>query len=216
MTIETRLLNTIERYQRRLSEHGFSEKTLGWYKGKQDLRYNALIKHIPKNINSIVDVGCGFADGYEHLAGLIKNLKYVGIDLVPEFIEHCQERYPESTFYCSDYQKINLNYKYDALIASGIFNHNDIENYKLIEELLNYCAKNKIRYLAFDLLTYNVEYMNNDNFYFDVGTVIKEVNKFTRRFIIDHTDQPFEYTVFCDFEDAFNVGLSRYNVENER
>ena len=213
MSKNIRLLNTIARYRNRLHEHGFSEKTLGWDKGKQELRYNALLKHIPKNITSIVDVGCGLADGYEYLRELINDIQYVGIDIVPEFIDRCKERYPELLFYCSDYKTVKLNSNYEALIASGILNYNDVVNYQLIEELLQYCVDSKISYLAFDLLTYNVNFKNKDNFYFDVDSVLKVINKFTRRFIIDHTEQPFDYTVFCDFNDAFDATLSRYELE---
>ena len=113
---ETRL-----RYQKRYKKYAQSKERLGWFKGKQDIRYKALISHLPLSVNSILDVGCGFADVLEFISAKFDDILYTDVDIVPEFIEASRTRFPDQKFYCGDYERINLTEHYDAIIASGIF-----------------------------------------------------------------------------------------------
>lgn len=198
------------RYQERYEKYGQSKETLGWFKGKQDLRYNALIDHLPLSVNSILDIGCGFSDGLDFILKKFPDISYTGVDLVPEFIEVSKMRFPDQNFYCADYTRIHLDGQYDALIASGIFNFNTGRNIQEVIQIFEYTKENRIRYLAFDLLSNNVDYTMPDNFYYDPEEIIAIVKKFSRRFNICHLDQPFEFSVFVDFEDDFNASTSRF------
>jgi hypothetical protein len=208
-TIET----TIERYRDRFERLGISKETLGWNKGKQNLRYGSLIEHIPNSISTLVDVGCGFADGLEYIREKIPNINYLGIDIVPEFIEHAKLRYPECRFHCDDFDEITFDFHVDAVIASGIFNHNTGSNYDDLTRFLRFAVRNNVRYLAFDLLSDNVDFRTSHNFYYDVGVVFNLLKSFSRRVRVCHAVQPFEFSVSIDLFDDFDPNTSKYLLD---
>ena len=59
----------IERYNQRLDKFGYSPESLGWGGGKerQFVRFKALTEIGVEKHDSLLDVGCGFADLYEYL-----------------------------------------------------------------------------------------------------------------------------------------------------
>jgi len=202
--------NTIERYRERLERLGVCKETLGWNKGKQDIRYGSLIGHLPNAISSLVDVGCGFADGVEYIKEKHPNINYLGIDIVPEFIEYAKLRYPEYQFQCDDFDKITFDFHVDAIIASGIFNYNSGSNYDDLSRFLRFAVRNNVRHVSFDLLSDNVDFRNSHNFYYDVGKVYNLLKKFSRRVRICHAVQPFEFSVGIDLNDGFDPKTSKY------
>jgi 2-polyprenyl-3-methyl-5-hydroxy-6-metoxy-1,4-benzoquinol methylase len=52
----------VQRYSRRFAEHGYSPKTLGWDKGKQDIRFAVLTSQYDFAGKRVLDIGCGFGD----------------------------------------------------------------------------------------------------------------------------------------------------------
>ena len=79
--------------------------------------------------------------------------------------------------------------------------------------LFEYARKIQITYLAFDVLSNNVDYETPYNFYHDPVNIISIIKKYTRRFNICNFDQPFEFSVFVDFEDSFDASTSKYICE---
>ena len=201
---------TVARYRARLKKYGHSKETLGWFKGKQDIRYRALIKDIPADISSIIDVGCGFGDGIPYIAEKFTDLHYTGIDMVPEFIENAKARFQQHDFVCGDYIKFEPKKRLGAIIASGIFNHNTTTNYQDVEQLIKYCKQVEFRYLAFDVMSNIVDFKNKGNFYHDPTEIIGIITKHSRRFKLSHLEQPFEYTIFIDMNDDFDSVTSKY------
>lgn len=200
--------NIIRRYTERFRKYGVSKDTLGWHKGKQNLRYDALLRSFPDTISSICDVGCGFGDGIPIIYEKFGFIKYTGIDLVENFISECRSRYPDLTFLTGDY--VDCLPECDAVIASGIFNQYTGQNYEEIESFIDCCKRSGARYISFDLLSSNVDFRTDYNHYSDFDKITKIITSFTRRFSISHIDQPFEYTVFIDFQDDFDANSSRY------
>ena len=206
---QTKNNETVKRYIARFNKYGVSKDTLGWFKGKQDLRYRALLQKIPTSIESITDIGCGFGDGIEHIYEKFPTAQIIGVDLVNEFVEHCKTRYPDCEFKAGDY--VDILTKTDAVIASGVFNHNTGTSYEDIDNLIQICKDLKVNYLAFDLLSNNVEFKTDTNHYSDPAEIIRIINKYTRRYFVSHLEQPFEFTAFIDFNDHFDKNTSRYS-----
>ncbi len=120
-------------YQRLLKKCGKNPKALLWLdKESQKARFEVLIKAISKqdlksSKTSILDVGCGFADFYVYLKKLGFVGKYVGTEIIPEFIQAVQKRFPEIKVLTQDVYREPLKEKFDYVIANGIMNHK-IEN----------------------------------------------------------------------------------------
>lgn len=205
---QTKNNETVKRYVDRFSKYGVSKDTLGWFKGKQDLRYRALLQKIPPTIKTITDIGCGFGDGIEFIREKFPHVQVTGVDLVTEFIEKCRQKYPDCDFKIGDY--VDVLTRTDAVIASGVFNHHTGTIYKDIDNLVQICKDLKVNYLAFDSLSNNVDFKTDTNHYSDPAEIIRIINKYSRRYFISHLEQPFEFTAFIDFNDQFDKNSSRY------
>jgi ubiquinone/menaquinone biosynthesis C-methylase UbiE len=115
----------IERYSKRFQEFGHSPKTLGWDKGKQDLRYHVLFEEFDLEGKSILDIGCGFGDANKLIKQRAKNYKYLGIDIVEDLINEAEKTYKNSNnieFILDDFLKTKLENNYDIVVSSGVFN----------------------------------------------------------------------------------------------
>lgn len=201
---------TINRYRERLEKFGIHPDTLGWTKGKQNLRYASLLNCLPEGINSILDVGCGFSDGLSYLHKIYPNLDYIGVDIVPEFIDISKNRFPNQQFFLGDYKDIEVTKRVDAVIASGVFNYDFGNNYEEISKFIEFGRKIGARFVSFDVLSDNVDFKTSTNFYYNPAKLIDIVQKQTRRFEVSSRYQPFEINIFCDFEDDFDIAKSLY------
>ncbi|WP_167955994.1 class I SAM-dependent methyltransferase [Anaerosporobacter faecicola] len=92
--------DAIQRYSERYKRLGVVPQALGWGKKEDQIeRFDTLIKNIDFTNKRILDIGCGFADFYVYLKDHDINCKYIGIDIIPDFIEYCKNKFPECEFY---------------------------------------------------------------------------------------------------------------------
>lgn len=131
-------------YQKTFLKYGPTFKALQWKDEKAAfLRYENLIKDLEFEGKKIVDVGCGFGDIILFIRKKAKNFRYIGIDIVPEFIKEAKKRYPEGEFIVGDYhRKIK---KADIILCSGVLNRKSKnpyrERFKEIEFLFSFAQK---------------------------------------------------------------------------
>ncbi|MCK9344596.1 MAG: class I SAM-dependent methyltransferase [Candidatus Pacebacteria bacterium] len=106
-------------YEKALAEFGNDPRSVHWADADtQAVRFEALAKMIPERNVSVLDVGCGLGDLYKFFASKSTPVDYVGIDIVPAFIERARERFPSALFLCGDAE--TLEGKYDYILASGV------------------------------------------------------------------------------------------------
>ncbi|MDF5729407.1 MAG: class I SAM-dependent methyltransferase [Rhizonema sp. PD38] len=92
------------RYQKKITEDGInSAKSLGERNSKKDFQfYSKLFDGIPiRGTVSILDIGCGKAELLPFLKNSYPEVKidrYLGLDLVQEFLDVAQYNYPEYEF----------------------------------------------------------------------------------------------------------------------
>ena len=73
-------------YEERFAEHGVSPESLGWTKGRQDIRFNALLNSLEGGGDSFLDIGCGFGDLNDALVARGRPYRYLGVDVVENFV----------------------------------------------------------------------------------------------------------------------------------
>lgn len=206
---------TVERYTKRYELYGYSPKTLGWNKNRQQLRFNALTSLFFLNGKRILDIGCGFGDLNHLLQDRCgDNYYYTGIDLVPSLINEAKNRWAANNieFFCSDFLQMSLNKKYDIAVTSGIFNHKleQINNYDFIELVMKQTFRVVREGFAFDFLSDQVDYRKEHTFHSNPGKIICMVNKITRRFIVKNDYLPFEFAVIAFVDSEVNKLSGRY------
>jgi SAM-dependent methyltransferase len=209
---------TKKRYHDRFKKHGKSRETLGWYKGNQDKRYAALVKHINLTELKILEVGCGFGEGIDFLKRTKSISKYLGIDISEEFIKIAQKKFSSGNinFTSGSFHDIEIkSNNFDICIASGVFNFNEkhLPNYDLIQDFIKFSFEHGAKIVAFDLLSFNCDKRNDNNFYPSLEELTKVLNIFSRRYIIDHSALPFEITITIFKDDSLDYKISQYKKD---
>lgn len=84
----------------------------------------SMINFNPSKSSSLLDLGCGPGTLKKFLP---KNIRYVGIDLEENYVNHAKLSYPDSEFYLGGIQEINniipSHSRFDFILAIGLFHH---------------------------------------------------------------------------------------------
>lgn len=185
-------------YLKQLKKNGYSPRSLGWVKGKQDIRFRQLTRFIEKN-SKILDYGCGFGDLMAFLQDNDVPVDYHGCDVIPEFLEIAKEKNPKGNFFQIKMLE-TIDEKYDNIICSGTFNflyekEKDIHRkhiFKIINNLFR-CSTNS---LSIDFQSPYVDFMLENAYHQEIDEIINySVKYLSKRFFVDHSYMPYEYTI---------------------
>lgn len=129
-------------------------QTLGWRSTEtQEQRFDALCKWGDLTNCSILDLGCGYGDLKEFLDANYYGIRYLGIDIIPEFIAAAKLNFPSqqhTTFLVQDFLNCALPVV-DIIFASGSLNYrceNPQHPYAMIQKMWATASKG----IAFNLL----------------------------------------------------------------
>jgi 2-polyprenyl-3-methyl-5-hydroxy-6-metoxy-1,4-benzoquinol methylase len=194
--------NTIARYNERLAQFGFSEKTLGWSRGKSHVRFQALTSLWEQELNQakIADFGCGFGDLFGFLkntAGIL-NFEYTGIDINEKLIEMGQIQYPEANYWIGDILNETPPRQFDFIFSSGVFNHKFSSGgeYEFIEKCVNRLYQLCNRGIAIDFLSDKVEYQLEHTFHSSPSKILEICYGITNNVVLRNDFMPYEFTVY--------------------
>lgn len=201
-------LSTVEKYQNAYKEYGYSPKTLGWDKGRQDIRFEVLLSFFDYDEKSILDIGCGFGDLNRILSLNGSNYRYTGIDLVEDLISEGQIQYPQKhvNFLKADFLEYKFDEPFDIIVASGIFNHkfpnggNDLFRQRVMQKAWSLCKEG----FAFDFLSTKVDYCYQHTYHNDPELVLGEAYKLTRKVALRNDYMPFEFCVYVGKDNSFD------------
>ncbi len=84
---------------------------------------NLIVDNIPQ-CGSVLDLGCGTGEPIAKFF-IEKGLKVTGVDGSQKMIELCKKRFPSERWLVSDMREINLQHRFDALLAWHSFFHLD-------------------------------------------------------------------------------------------
>lgn len=204
---EKKMLNY---YQDRFAEYGEDEKSLGWTKSKQSLRFFQLIKNFHLENANLTDIGCGFGDLYGYLSrGGIKLDRYLGVDIVPEFVEIAKRRYPDdwARFLLANYLDLE-SIGADCTVASGVFGYRlfdkDEDQYAYVGKVFRKAFEESSQGIAFDFLSDKTDfYSGKSDFHASPSTVLEIAYGLSRNVILDNSCMPFEFTLTVFKNDSF-------------
>jgi len=175
-------------YTSAIKMYGTSAKGVNWTSRQtQEIRFDTILKLLPKNINSLVDAGCGFGDFYTYMKNKKRTAqKYIGIDSLSDMYsiasqntaqeiiiaDITKDEIPKADFYvCSGAMNVLNSFEthlfirncFDASNNAFIFNilHGDKQS-----ETYNYFTTEQIHKIAKSLNVKKVkikdDYMEND------------------------------------------------------
>jgi ubiquinone/menaquinone biosynthesis C-methylase UbiE len=111
-------------YQDSLNEYGIDDaRSVHWIDTQRQLiRFEILLHIATIDGKKILDVGCGLGDFYKFLIKKRITTQYTGIDIVPEFINAAQRKYPKKQYVEASFIKTDIDDitdTYDYVFASG-------------------------------------------------------------------------------------------------
>jgi SAM-dependent methyltransferase len=192
------------RYRERLAVYHHDPRTLGWDKGKQAERFEALTQLLPLDrIGSVLDVGCGFGDLYAFLRGHGFRGTYTGLDFVAELVEVGRGAYPGAEFVVGDFSEFPAEPRYDVVLASGIFNARlTAEDHGAYVEATLRQMHSVCRVAACaDFLSSTADVRREDLYYTAPEQALRLALSLTRRAALLHHYMPFEFALYLYKDD---------------
>ena len=194
-------------YKGIFQKYGEDQRSLGWNKGRQFIRFHQLTRFFKLDQSTMLDIGCGFGDMINFLEQeSIQLNKYVGTDLMLEFIEVAKKKHSRdyTNFIHGDFLTTEIE-NVDFVVASGIFGHkiheSDEENYEYIRSILSKALGIASKGIAFDFLSTNVEYRTSDqDFHANPSKILEIAYSLSKNIILNNSAMPFEFNI-CIFKD---------------
>lgn len=201
------IIITQKRYNKRYSEHGYSPLTLGWRKGKQNIRFDILTSEYDFNNKTVLDIGCGFGDLNKTLSQKYNKYNYIGCDLCSTLINEGKKNFPSAIFYEGDFLSLEIPHSIDWAVASGPFNHifEKNNNYEFIKSCMQKAFRIVMDGFSFDFISDKVDYRDNHIFYSNPETILSFAYELSRNVILKSNYMPFEFSLFVFKDDSFEA-----------
>ena len=219
MVTDPEITKTIERNRKRFETFGVHPRSLGWREGSQEVRFQAFFKDfISSGAESLLDIGCGFGDLLVFLRKRGWTGTYIGVDLVPEYIEVAREIGDDNAeLICGSFSDIEASLSVDASFASGLTNHRrEDDNLLFVETLFESMTSRTNIYVALDFLSTTVDRRRKDLFLYDPCDIAYIAMKRGKRFQIDHSYMPFEFMLKFWCKDKVAEDLPYFSDESAK
>ena len=174
---------TINRYNERFEKFGKSVESLGWSGGEksQNQRFKTICEIGIQDGHSILDVGCGFGTFFQFLKNKYTNLNYTGVDINQKFIDIAQADFEDAVFLKKDILTDKIDFKYDWVVASGIFNtileHEN--NIIYVNEMIKKMYSLSTMGIVIDFMHEFVDYRSEGSFYVKLNDIFSIVRPMT-------------------------------------
>lgn len=196
-------MKSLNIYKQKFKEFGVSPQALQWKsKGAAHQRFRQFWAEIDFDDKNVLDVGCGFGEMGNFLTKRYENVKYKGVDIMPEFIESGKKIYPDLELEQGDFFGHPKSEVYDIIICSGALNSNfgtEDENLEFRKKAIKTMFDHSTNVVAFNMLGGHpiLENNNESNIWYSDSLVILEYcMSLTRRVILRHHYHPTDFTVF--------------------
>lgn len=166
-------MNSIEKckkiYRDSFETYGDDARSVRWDKKTIETRYKELLKVGELNESSVLEIGCGIGGFYEYITqkNQIVLGTYLGIDLIEGMIDLAKQKYPEAFWEKRNIFNEPLEDQFDYVFLCGVFNlaGEDCQNYmeKMLLQAFSYCKKG----LAFNFISSNVNFKDEEMSYYD-------------------------------------------------
>ncbi|MCB9609573.1 MAG: class I SAM-dependent methyltransferase [Polyangiaceae bacterium] len=191
----------VARYTKRYRKFGYSPKSLGWFSGRQEIRFDVLTSQYDFRGRHVLDVGCGFGDLVVPLLRRWPTARYTGVDFNPHFVEEACRRHggPVTHFHLGEFLDWSPPETPDYVVGSGLFNHRyeHADNHQVIEAFVVKALTTARDGLAFDFSSAGRPGERPDAFSVEPGRILQMVRRHTRRVTLRHDYMPWEFAVFA-------------------
>ena len=174
---------TIDRYNKKFERFGKSVESLGWSGGEksQNQRFKTICEIGIQDGHSILDVGCGFGTFFQFLKNKYTNLIYTGVDINQKFIDIAQADFQDAVFLKKDILTDKIDFKYDWVVASGIFNRIlEYENTIMyLDKMIKKMYSLSTMGIAIDFMHEFVDYRSEGSFHVKMNDIFSIIRPMT-------------------------------------
>jgi SAM-dependent methyltransferase len=201
-----------QRYRSRWEEFGYDSRTLGWNKDCQWVRFDAAVEGVQtEEMESVLDVGCGFGD----LLGFLRERgwrgRYFGVDLVEELVAEARREYAADSaaeFLCADIHDAGALPVCGMAVALGLFNHHvEGGNEPLIRDTIAAMWRASSSVVVCDFLSLSSDPDRRESrlHYHDPADAYRLGAAYSKRVMIHHAYMPFEFQLKIWRDDSFET-----------
>jgi SAM-dependent methyltransferase len=193
------LQHVVRLYEDAFREHGDSPRAVLWPRGRQELRFEALTKHIRLDGGfSVLDYGCGLAHLKPFLDRRYRNVNYTGADAVPAFVDACSKKCAAS-FVCAE-SPSDVPGRFDYVVSSGVFNilyePDESAHRDRVFRMLGQLFEKAEICLAVDFMTDAVDFRQSQAYHQSPSDLLRFASEnLSRRLVIDQSYLPYEYAL---------------------
>lgn len=186
----------VERYRRRIAEHGptFASLNSGT-PDKQRVRHAVHAGALRGDRPAVLDVGCGLGDFQRFLRQRGVECAYTGYDIVPEYVEQCRRTIPEGRFELRNILRDGIEGVHDTVVMSQVFNNRyaESDNLGVIREAIRLAFEHARVSVSIDMLSTYVDYRNAEVFYYSPEEMFGFGRTLTPRVAIRHDYRLHEF-----------------------
>jgi SAM-dependent methyltransferase len=187
----------VDLYEERFKEKGEDVSTVGWKtREEQALRFRILCEVGDLRNATVCDVGCGFGDLLDYLAGTVSADRYTGLEIAPSLLARARTKHPGATFACVDLLQDEYSRQSDYFLLSGALTYKVRDNMavaaRMMERMFALCRKGT----ALNFLTSDVNYQLDRNYHYDPEAMLGLARNLTRWVKLRHDYPLWEFTLY--------------------
>ncbi len=196
-------LSIAEFYNRRVGEFGHDPRACDYGRAESQRRkFRALSTALDYTGRSVLDVGCGFADYADHLAGHHSAVRYAGVDLSTAMIERARAAHPGLDLRVGNLLEEPADENYDIVSANGIFYLLGTEAPMLMPRLVRAMYARCREAVIFNSLSTWATVQEPGEFYADPLTTVAWCRELSPWITLRHDYLPHDFTVIIRREKA--------------
>lgn len=194
----------VTHYEACLARHGDTHRGVDWpNETDAKTRYRVMLEVVrktetPQPPMTLLDFGCGAGHLLEHLrAEQRKDIRYIGLDMSPKFVELCRDKFPGTEFLCGDILQGDVEIpQVDYVVMNGVFTEKRSLPFEVMfayfREVLRRVYPLARRGLAFNVMSKHVDWERDDLFHLPFDSLAT----FLRREISRHYQFRADYGLF--------------------
>lgn len=192
-------------YREAFEKHGMSPSSVLMPKGRQDVRFASMCRHMRSSDFSVLDFGSGLGDLARYLHSHFGNVRYTGVDIVDEFVAAASKAYPADRFEkLVDFR--NLAETFDYVVIAGVFNslysENEDTHKRYVFDVISHLFALTNDYMSLNFMTTAVDFKQAGAYHQNPVELCEFVSRhLSSRWILDQSYMPYEFTLTI-FRDA--------------
>lgn len=182
-------------YKAQYEKYGVSEKSLGWSKKSQLLRFEVACDQFPQDTGSVLDIGCGFGQLADFLQEKRPPCTYEGWDINESFLQHCVGR-DNRTFKLRDIlDSPPRENAYDVTLTIGSLNTEFGNNEETARAMIAALYKATRNICIFSATSTFVDepYRQSHMHYYDPATLFRFARETSRKVDLIHSYLPHDF-----------------------